>query len=204
MSTLTKEWSKSWASCKILATGFPVVNCNASAGFVSLCGSGTPSCALASGPGQLSYSRSPGSGSHIPLFDRAVRHISHGQQDMQDIGTACRTQWAESKPRVVPSPSTYVQSTRQAFTVFLSTATLTKRLIMGFFSSSSTPGVTGANDIPAPRSDASRNAPPDEQHQRVIDFIKVSVCGVQEARVVSAYKLGAWYSWRSRVKGGGF
>ncbi|WWD01125.1 hypothetical protein V866_008064 [Kwoniella sp. B9012] len=29
----------------------------------------------------------------------------------------------------------------------------------------------GANDIPAPRSDASVNAPPPEQHRRVADFV---------------------------------
>nr|XP_018263581.1 uncharacterized protein I303_03450 [Kwoniella dejecticola CBS 10117]OBR85739.1 hypothetical protein I303_03450 [Kwoniella dejecticola CBS 10117] len=30
----------------------------------------------------------------------------------------------------------------------------------------------GANDIPAPRSDATVNAPPPEQHKRVADFVK--------------------------------
>ncbi|KAI9637955.1 uncharacterized protein MKK02DRAFT_42336 [Dioszegia hungarica] len=48
---------------------------------------------------------------------------------------------------------------------------------MGLFdsspSSSSTPNTAhGVNDIPAPRSDATVNAPPADQHRRVADFVK--------------------------------
>jgi hypothetical protein len=31
----------------------------------------------------------------------------------------------------------------------------------------------GANDIPAPRPDSAVNAPPPDQHKRVIDFVRV-------------------------------
>lgn len=41
---------------------------------------------------------------------------------------------------------------------------------------STSAAVRGTNDIPPPRSDASVNAPPPAQHQRVIDFVRVSVC----------------------------
>jgi len=41
--------------------------------------------------------------------------------------------------------------------------------------SSSTPTtVTGVNDIPPPQFDANANAPPQKQHDRVIDFVRVS------------------------------
>jgi hypothetical protein len=45
--------------------------------------------------------------------------------------------------------------------------------IMG--QSSSTPTtVTGVNEIPPPQFDANANAPPQKQHDRVIDFVRVS------------------------------
>lgn len=34
----------------------------------------------------------------------------------------------------------------------------------------------GVNEVPAPQSDAHRNAPPVEQHKRVADFVRVRVC----------------------------
>jgi hypothetical protein len=41
--------------------------------------------------------------------------------------------------------------------------------------SSSTPTtVTGVNEIPPPQFDANANAPPQKQHDRVIDFVRVS------------------------------
>lgn len=50
---------------------------------------------------------------------------------------------------------------------------------MGMFDSSPSSSSTsnsahGMNDVPAPRSDASVNAPPADQHKRVMDFVKVS------------------------------
>jgi hypothetical protein len=33
----------------------------------------------------------------------------------------------------------------------------------------------GVNNIPAPRSDANVNAPPPEQHKRVLDFVRVRI-----------------------------
>ncbi|RSH93911.1 hypothetical protein EHS25_006563 [Saitozyma podzolica] len=48
-------------------------------------------------------------------------------------------------------------------------------LLDSFSSSSSASGSTsakGVNDIPAPRSDSSVNAPPPEQHRRVVDFVR--------------------------------
>ena len=47
--------------------------------------------------------------------------------------------------------------------------------IIDSFKSGETSGNTakGVNDIPAPRSDASVNAPPPEQHKRVYDFVRV-------------------------------
>lgn len=46
--------------------------------------------------------------------------------------------------------------------------------IMG--QSSSTPTtVTGVNEIPPPQFDANANAPPQKQHDRVIDFVRVSL-----------------------------
>ena len=42
--------------------------------------------------------------------------------------------------------------------------------------SSSTPTtVTGVNEIPPPQFDANANAPPQKQHDRVIDFVRVSL-----------------------------
>lgn len=41
--------------------------------------------------------------------------------------------------------------------------------------SASTPTtVTGVNEIPPPQFDANANAPPQKQHDRVIDFVRVS------------------------------
>jgi hypothetical protein len=41
--------------------------------------------------------------------------------------------------------------------------------------SSSVPATTtGVNDIPPPQFDANANAPPQKQHNRVIDFVRVS------------------------------
>jgi len=57
------------------------------------------------------------------------------------------------------------------------TSTLDPSVAMGildWFSSSSAPAAKGANEIPAPRSDSSVNAPSPEQHRRVIDFVRVS------------------------------
>lgn len=45
---------------------------------------------------------------------------------------------------------------------------------MSFLSSKSAPGLQGANDIPAPMSDADRNAAPADTHKRIVDFVKVS------------------------------
>lgn len=45
-------------------------------------------------------------------------------------------------------------------------------------SSTSKSSVTQANDIPAPRPDSAVNAPPPDQHRRVIDFVKVGTIGV--------------------------
>jgi hypothetical protein len=42
-------------------------------------------------------------------------------------------------------------------------------------SSQSNNAVKGVNDIPAPQFDANANAPPQKQHNRVIDFIRVSL-----------------------------
>jgi hypothetical protein len=47
-------------------------------------------------------------------------------------------------------------------------------------SSGTAPGVTGANDIPPPRSDTARNAPPENEHQRVVEFVRVRLSGVLE------------------------
>lgn len=44
---------------------------------------------------------------------------------------------------------------------------------MSFFSAPSAPGVTGANSVPKPESDAQRNAAPEDEHKRVVDFVKV-------------------------------
>lgn len=45
---------------------------------------------------------------------------------------------------------------------------------MGLFDSASTTNTAhGANDIPAPRPDSAVNAPPPDQHKRVIDFVRV-------------------------------
>jgi hypothetical protein len=41
-------------------------------------------------------------------------------------------------------------------------------------SSQSSSSIKGVNDIPPPQFDANANAPPREQHNRVIDFIRVS------------------------------
>ncbi|RSH81724.1 uncharacterized protein EHS24_007915 [Apiotrichum porosum] len=43
---------------------------------------------------------------------------------------------------------------------------------MSFLSSKSAPGLQGANDIPAPMSDADRNAAPADTHKRIVDFVK--------------------------------
>lgn len=46
---------------------------------------------------------------------------------------------------------------------------------MGIFDSSPNGNTAhGANDIPAPRPDSAVNAPPPDQHKRVIDFVRVS------------------------------
>jgi hypothetical protein len=45
---------------------------------------------------------------------------------------------------------------------------------MGLFDAPASNTAQGVNDIPAPRSDATVNAPPAEQHKRVIDFVNVS------------------------------
>lgn len=55
-----------------------------------------------------------------------------------------------------------------------STTQPTKREIMGQSQSSSTQTTKGVNDIPPPQFDANANAPPPKQHDRVMDFIRVS------------------------------
>ncbi|KAL1411054.1 hypothetical protein Q8F55_002001 [Vanrija albida] len=45
---------------------------------------------------------------------------------------------------------------------------------MSSFFASSAPGVTGANSVPKPQSDDARNAAPEDEHKRVVDFIKES------------------------------
>jgi len=56
--------------------------------------------------------------------------------------------------------------------------------------SASTPTtVTGVNEIPPPQFDANANAPPQKQHDRVIDFVRVSpkplsVVGVGQSEVL--------------------
>lgn len=42
-----------------------------------------------------------------------------------------------------------------------------------FRSGETTNSAQGVNNIPAPRSDAHVNAPPPEQHKRVLDFVRV-------------------------------
>jgi hypothetical protein len=42
-------------------------------------------------------------------------------------------------------------------------------------SQSSSSQIKGVNDIPPPQFDANANAPPQKQHNRVIDFIRVSL-----------------------------
>ena len=50
--------------------------------------------------------------------------------------------------------------------------------LFDWFSPSSSSTVKSMNDIPAPMSDAAVNAPPPDQHKRVIDFVRVSVTGL--------------------------
>jgi len=50
----------------------------------------------------------------------------------------------------------------------------TDRYKMGQSTSTQTT-VTGVNDIPPPQFDANANAPPQKQHNRVIDFVRVSL-----------------------------
>lgn len=42
-----------------------------------------------------------------------------------------------------------------------------------FRTGETTNSAQGVNNIPAPRSDAHVNAPPPEQHKRVLDFVRV-------------------------------
>jgi hypothetical protein len=46
---------------------------------------------------------------------------------------------------------------------------------MGLFDAPTSNTAQGVNDIPAPRSDATVNAPPADQHKRVIDFVRLSL-----------------------------
>jgi hypothetical protein len=63
--------------------------------------------------------------------------------------------------------------------------------------SSSTPTtVTGVNEIPPPQFDANANAPPQKQHDRVIDFVRVS-----PESIISHKGVGrAVYHWRGAEK----
>ena len=45
---------------------------------------------------------------------------------------------------------------------------------MGQSASTNSSAVKGVNDIPPPQFDANANTPPQQQHNRVIDFVRVS------------------------------